>query len=148
MSAGRWAVVIVAALALVGLLVFGDEDRLASGRGREGAQERSSQALLAAPVGVGSGLTITITAENPSVPPDVKGSLEQVEQLLADAEDQPAEQARATLEEAQDLLEGAIDSIRDAAADTSNDAARARLLALANTLDRVERAIQLRIDQL
>jgi hypothetical protein len=148
MSARAWTVVIVAGLAIVALLVFGDEDRMASGRAKEGTQERASQALLAAPTGAGAGVTISITTANEGLPEDVKGSLEQVQQLLEAAETQSPEQAKATFEEARELVQQASDSTRDAADDTSNEATRARLIAFARTLDRIEAAIQLRIDQL
>jgi hypothetical protein len=148
MSARAWVVVLVAAAAIVGFIVLGGEDRMASGRGREGTEERSAQALLAAPSGTGAGVTISITAANEVIPADVKSSLEQVQQLIAAADDAPPEQARQSLQEAQDVLNDAIDSIEDAAADTSNDATRVRLLAIAHQLRRIENVIELRIDQL
>jgi hypothetical protein len=148
MSARAWVVVLVAAAAIVGLVILGGEDRMASGRAREGTEERSAQALLPAPTGAGAGVTISITKENEAVPEDVRSSLEQVQQLLAAADDEPPDQAKQTLQEAQDVLNDAIDSTVDAATDTSNDATRVRLLAIAHQLKRIENVIELRIEQL
>ncbi len=143
-----WVAGILAGLAIVALLASGADDRSFGGRQREGIAERSAQSLVAAPSGAGVDVTLTIAAEASITPPDVKSSIEQVQQLWATASTQQGDEAKATLQQASDQLQSAIDSTENAAADSSNDAERQRLLVLAMLLERIEAVIQFRIDLL
>jgi hypothetical protein len=146
MKVWAWIAGILAGVGIVALLASGADDRTYAGRQREGLAERSAQSLVVAPPGVGADVTLSIATEDNVTPPDVRSSLEQVQQLLATAATQEGDQAKATLEQARDQLQTAIDATEDAAADTSNDANRQRLLVLAQLLERIEEVIQLRID--
>jgi hypothetical protein len=148
MSVWAWIAGIIAGVGIIFLIGSGDDDPLIAGRDREAFEERSAQALVPAPVAVGADVTLTFATADSVTPPDVKSSLEQVRQLLATAASQPPDQAKTTLEEAKTTLNGAIDATKDAADDTSNDATRLHLLALAHLLERIELAIQLGIDRL
>src|SRR5215217_2708645 len=142
MSVWAWVAGVVAGAAIIFLVATGDDDRTFAGRDREAVEERSAQALVAAPIGVGADVTLGIAIADEDTPPEIKSSLEQVRQLLATAAPQEPGQAKATLQQAQDTLNTAIDATRDAVDDTSNDATKIRLLALAHLLERIETVIQ------
>ena len=147
MSVWAWVAGVVALAAIIFLVATGDDDRTFAGRNREAIEERSAQALVAAPHSVGAEVTLGIAVTDEDTPPEIRSLLEQVQQLLATAATQPDDQAKATLEQAQDALNAAIDATRDAADDTSNDATRIRLLTLAHLLEQIETVIQARLDQ-
>lgn len=146
MRVWHWIAGILAAVGIIVLIATGSDDRTFAGRDREAIEERSAQAMLAVPAGAGAEASLSVVTANKVAPPDVKSSLEDVQRLLATAATQQPDQAKATLEQAQAALKDAIDSTRDAAADTSNDVTRIRLLTLAHILERIEFQIQLRLD--
>ncbi len=148
MKIWAWVAGLLAVVAVVALLALGADDRTFGGRQREGLAERSAQSLVVAPSGVGVDVTLAIAADASITPPDVESSIKQVQQLWATASTQQGDEAKATLQQASDQLQSAIDSTENAAADSSNDAERQRLLVLAMLLERIEAVIQFRIDLL
>ncbi len=97
---------------------------------------------------IGAEPSITIVLEREDVPGDAAGLLGEVRDLLATAESQPAEEAKATLEQGLDRLDTAIDQVEDAADDTSNDVRKIRLLRLQHTLESIRDEVEDRVDQL
>jgi hypothetical protein len=148
MGIWAWVAGIIAGVAIIFLVAYGDDDRTFAGRDREGLSERNAQSLEAAPVSVGTDVTLDIAVADSVTPPEVKSSLEQVQQLLATAAGQEGDEAKTTLQQAQETLGGAIDATNDVIGDTSNDATKYRLLTLVHLLERIETVIQTRLEQL
>jgi len=152
MGIWSWVAGIVAGAAIIFLLASGSDDRTFdrtfAGREREAFYERSAQSVYAMPVSAGPEQAMTIVISTGDVPQDVAPSLDEVRQLLATAATQPSDQAKATLEQAQEKLGAAITSIEKEADDTSNDATRIRLLRLSLTLKKIEALIQVKLDRM
>ena len=148
MRVWAWIAGILAGIGLIVLLGWGDDGRAVAGRDREAFEERSTQALVPAPVAVGTDVTLNLAVTSSETPPEVKTSLEQVQSLLATAASQSGDQAKVTLQQADDTLKNAIDATNDAADDTSNDVTRLHLLALAQLLERISTVIQIQIERL
>ena len=147
MGIWAWIAGIIAGVAIIFLVAYGDDDRSYAGRDRESLSERNAQALEAAPAAVGAEVTVGLAIIDSDTPPEIKSSLEQVQQLLATAASQEGDEAKTTLGQAQETLQSAIDATKDAADDTSNDATKIRLLTLAHLLERIETVIQIRLDR-
>src|SRR6478609_1957864 len=148
MRAWAWIAGILAGVGLIVLVGWGDGGRFIAGRDREAFEERSAQALVPAPAAVGTDVTLNFVVADSVTPPEVKSSLEHVQNLLATAASQPADQAKVTLQQANDELESAIDATKDAADDTSNEVTRLHLFALAQLLERISTVIQIQIERL
>jgi hypothetical protein len=144
MKLWSWIFVIVAAAGIVLLIVYGDDSRRTSGREREGVDERAAQELAAMPAILGPDAAISVVLQQPNVPQDIAGPLDQARQLLATATSQPADQAKTTLGQARDQVQSAIDSLEKAADDTSNDVTRIRLLRLAGALKAIDAFLERR----
>jgi hypothetical protein len=144
MKLWSWVLVLIAAAGIVLLIIYGDDSRRTSGREREGVDERAAQELAALPAILGPDQAITVVLQQPNVPQDITGPLDQARQLLTTAASQPADQAKTTLGQARDQVESAIDSLEKSADDTSNDVTRIRLLRLATALKAVDAVIERR----
>jgi hypothetical protein len=148
MSVWGWIAGILAGVGIVFLIAYGDDDNQIAGRQREAFNEQTAQSFVTGPEAYGSEEAISLVLNDQYLPDDLKGTLDEVRQLVATAASQPAEQAKPTLEQAVEKLGPAIDSIEQAADDTSNDATRMGLLRLALVLTKVEDLIQARLDRL
>jgi hypothetical protein len=158
-----WSIVaaVLAALGILLLVAYGSDGGDFSGRASEGVDERAAQQLVAQPVALGPEPAIAIVLErgheSPDevppyaaalLPPATAALLEEVRGLLTTAAGQPADQAKATLEQVGERLDLAIDQVEEAADDTSNDVRRIRLLQLQHTLEAIRDVVEDNADQL
>lgn len=148
MGVWGWVAGIIAGAAIIGMLVVGDEDHQFFGRDREALFEGPPQSLISAPAAIGAEYAMTVVVLQEEAPAEVQPTLEEVKELLATAAGQQPEEAKATLQQAQEKLNGAIDQIEQATEDTSNDVTKIRLLRLTLILKKVEDLIQIRLDRL
>jgi hypothetical protein len=144
MKLWSWVLVLIAAAGIVLLIIYGDDSRRTSGREREGVDERAAQELAAMPAILGPDQAITVVLQQPNVPQDIAGPLDQARQLLATAASQPPDQAKTTLGQARDQIDSAINSLEKSADDTSNDVTRIRLLRFAASLKAIDAVIERR----
>src|SRR5262245_11231433 len=135
MSVWSWIAGIVAGAAIIFLIATGSDDRTFAGRERQAFYARSVLSMVAMPASTGTDVAMTIV--EPPIPQpsgrvqqDIAGSISEVQQLLATAATQPADQQKATLQQAQEKLDATIKQVDKAADDTSNDATRIQLLRL------------------
>jgi len=148
MKAWAWIAGILAGIGLIILVGWGDGGRTVAGRDREAFAERSAQVLVPAPAAVGTGVTLNFVVADSATPAEVKTSLEQVHSLLATAATQSGDQAKVTLQQADDQLSIAIDATKDAAKNTSNDVTKLHLLVLAQLQERISNVIQIQIERM
>src|SRR5262245_43307430 len=111
MKLWSWILVIIAAAGIVLLIIYGDDSRRTSGRERESVDERAAQTLAALPASLGPDAAISVVLQQPNVPQDIAGPLDQARQLLATAASQQGDEAKTTLGQARDQIQSAIDSI-------------------------------------
>ena len=148
MRVWAWIAGILAGVGLIILLGWGDGGRTIAGRDREAFAERSAQVLMPAPAAVGTDVTLNFVVVDDSTPSEVKTSLGNVQALLATAASQSGDQRKATLQQADDQLNIAIDATKDAAKNTSNDVTKLHLLVLAQLQERISTVIQIQIERL
>jgi hypothetical protein len=145
-----WAIVVavIAGLGILFLIANGSDGRDFSGRDRDAINERALQPLAALPVGLGPAPAIEIVQRKPQLPPDTATLLDEARNLVNSADGQPADQAKAALEQAIDKLDAALDQIDDAADDESNDLVRLRLREIQIALERVRDVLEDRLEHL
>ncbi|MFL5759660.1 MAG: hypothetical protein ACJ789_07975 [Thermomicrobiales bacterium] len=148
MKLWSWIFVVIAAVGIVVLIVYGDDSRRTAGREREGVDERAAQELAAMPELLGPDTAISVVLQQPNVPQDIAGPLDQARQLLAAAASQSPDQAKTTYGQARDQVHSAIDSLEKSADDESNDVTRIRLLRFAASLKAIDAVIERRQESL